>query len=301
MSTNPATGHDATLDPAARRRLLAIAYRVLGSSHDAEDAVHEGLARWHELTDEQRALVREPLAWLTRVVSRICLDQLRTARARREQYRGIWLPEPQLAPPDPGPADPADRVTLDDTVAYAFLVAMERLTPAERVSFILHDVFGVGFAEIAATVGRSPAACRQLAVSARRHLAAEPRFDVPGTDRDRAVAAFLDACRGGDLQRLVTLLDPDVVSVADGGDLVRAARRPVVGALPVATYLLGVLATQHTTTDDLAFALEPINGRTGIVIRAGTTIVGTVDLVITDGRVTRIAMQVNPDKLHTQA
>ena len=98
MSTDPGTGHDAALDPASRRRLLAIAYRVLGSSHDAEDAVHEGLARWHELTDEQRALVREPLAWLTRVVSRICLDQLRTARARREQYRGIWLPEPQLAP-----------------------------------------------------------------------------------------------------------------------------------------------------------------------------------------------------------
>jgi RNA polymerase sigma-70 factor (ECF subfamily) len=217
---------------------------------------------------------------------------------QREQYRGIWLPEPRLGHAETATIDPADQVTLDETVAYALLVAMERLTPAERVSFILHDVFKVPFDEVAATVGRSAAACRQLAVSARRHLEAGPRFDVPSSARDRTVAAFLDACRGGDLQQLAALLDPAVESVADGGDLVRAARRPIVGAVPVATYLLGVLATQKTTTSHpLEFTLEPINGRTGIVIRGGDTVVGTVDLVISDGRISRIAMQVNPEKL----
>jgi RNA polymerase sigma-70 factor (ECF subfamily) len=295
----PGNSPDATEDAAVRRRLLTIAYRMTGSRHDAEDLVHEGLARWHELTDAQRALVRVPLAWLTRVVSRLCLDQMRSARARREQYRGIWLPEPQLDGQGFGPADPADRVTLDDSVSYAFLVALEKLTPAERVSFILHDLFGVPFGEIAETVGRSAAACRQLAVSARAHLAAEPRFDVAGAERDRIVAAFLHACRGGDLRRLIEVLDPNVVSVADGGEQVRAARRPVVGAQAVAAYLLGILATQQRSTTALpTMSLEQINGRTGVVIRDGEALAGTVDLLVIDGRVTRIAMQVNPEKLN---
>ncbi|MER7246977.1 RNA polymerase sigma factor SigJ [Kribbella sp. NPDC000426] len=293
---DPHDSRDATGDAAVRRRLLAIAYRMTGSRHDAEDVVQEGLTRWHQLTDDQRNLVREPLAWLTRVVSRLCLDQLRSARAQREQYRGIWLPEPELGDSGSEPADPADRVTLDDSVSYAFLVALEKLTPAERVSFILHDVFAVPFAEIAGTVGRSPAACRQLAVTARAHLAAEPRFDVAGPERDRAVAAFLDACRGGDLRSLAEVLDPDVVSVADGGEQILVARRPVVGADAVATYLLGVLATQdgHAT-----LSLEQINGRLGIAVRDGAALVGTVDLAIVNRRVVRIAMQVNPDKLTT--
>ena len=288
---------DVTKDPELRRRLLAVAYPMVGSHHDAEDVVHEGLARWHQLTDAQRAVVEEPLAWLTKVVSRICLDQLRSARARREQYRGIWLPEPQLD--GRGPADPADRVTLDDSVSYAFLVALEKLTPPERVSFVLHDVFGVPFAEIAETVGRSAAACRQLAVSARRRLAAERRVDVAGAERDRVVAAFLDACRGGDLRPLVELLDPDVVSVADGGEQVRAARKPVVGAEAVAGYLLGLTAAQQRWAPAArpTMSLEQINGRTGIVVRSGDAVLGTIDLEIVGQRVTRIAMQVNPDKL----
>jgi RNA polymerase sigma-70 factor (ECF subfamily) len=268
---------------------------MTGSRHDAEDVVQEGLARWHQLTVDQRTLVREPLAWLTRVVSRLCLDQLKSARVQREQYRGIWLPEPQLGDPVLGPADPADRVTLDDSVSYAFLVAMEKLTPPQRVSFILHDVFGVPFAEIADTVGRSAAACRQLAVTARAHLSAEPRFDVAGAERDRVVAAFLDACRGGDLRRLVAVLDPDVVSVADGGEHIRVARRPVVGAEAVATYLRGVLTTQgrHAT-----MSLEQVNGRIGIVVRDDAALLGTVDLAIVGRRVARIAIQVNPEKLN---
>ncbi|RBY83386.1 RNA polymerase subunit sigma-24 [Blastococcus sp. TF02A-26] len=273
---------------------------MLGSTHDAEDVVAEAVLRWHRLPEAERAAVREPLAWLTTVVSRLCLDQLRSARARREQTAGVWLPEPRLSDPlaPAGPPDPADVVTLDDTVSFAFLVALERLSPAERVSFLLHDVFGVSFAEIAEVVGRTPAACRQLATSARRHVREERRYDVADAERDRVVRAFLDACRGGDLDRLVGLLDPDVTSVADGGVHVRVARRPVVGAATVARYLLGVMTTQRRLLGvDPEATVEPVNGRSGIVIRLGDTVLSTIDLAVRDGLVTRLYLQVDPEKL----
>ncbi|MCO8276877.1 RNA polymerase sigma factor SigJ [Actinoplanes sp. TRM 88003] len=288
---------------AVRRRLFAVAYRLLGSVHDAEDAVGEGVLRWQQLSEENRARVREPLAWLTRVVSRVCLDQLKSARVRRERYQGVWLPEPVLGAGGPADdsmtVDPADRVTLDDSVSYAFMVALERLSPAERVSFILHDVFGVPFDEVAETVGRSPAACRQSAVSARRHLRLERRFDVTTVDRDHVVAAFLDACRGGDLAALVKVLHPDVEAVADGGGVVHAALKPVVGSTAVAKYLLGSMRLQENNSAvPPAYAIRALNGRNGIVVSIGGHIVGTVDVSITDGVITRILMQVNPDKLH---
>ncbi len=289
------------LDAAGRRRLHAVAYRMLGSTHDAEDAVAEALLRWHRLGDADRAAVREPLAWLTTVVGRVCLDVLGSARARREEAAGVWLPEPRLHDPvSPGgvPVDPADAVTLDDTVSFAFLVALERLSPAERVSFLLHDVFGVSFPEIAEVVGRTPAACRQLAASARRHVRDERRYDVAGEERDRVVRAFLDACRGGDLDRLVGLLDPDVTSVADGGSSIRVARRPVVGAETVARYLFGVLAGQRRRLDSEPTAtVEPVNGRSGVVVRVDGTVVATIDLAVRDGLVTRLYLQVDPEKL----
>ena len=291
---------DADVGTAGRSRLQAIAYRMLGSTHDAEDAVAEALLRWHRLPAEERSAVREPLAWLTTVVSRLCLDQLGSARARREQAAGAWLPEPRLSDPlaPAGAADPADVVTLDDTVSFAFLVALERLSPAERVSFLLHDVFGVPFPEIAGVVGRTPAACRQLATSARRRVREEQRYDVAGEERDRVVRAFLDACRGGDLDRLVSLLDPEVTSVADGGTSIRVAGRPVVGAVSVARYLLGVMTTQRRLLGvDPEATVEPVNGRSGVVIRLGDTVLGTIDLAVRDGRVTRLYLQVDPEKL----
>ncbi len=289
-----------SVDAAGRQRLQAIAYRLLGSTHDAEDAVSEGLLRWHRLTDEERGAVREPVAWLTTAVSRICLDQLRSARARREQVAGIELPEPRLADAvaaGGAPVDPADAVSLDDSVSFAFLVALQRLTPAERVSFLLHDVFGMPFAEVADVVGRTPAACRQLASSARRNLREERRFDVSGAERDQVVTAFLDACRGGDLQRLIGLLDPQVRSVADGGTAVHVARRPVVGAEAVARYLLGVVAGQRRRGAEPTASVEPVNGRAGIVVRDGGSVVGTLDLSVAGGRVTRVFIQVDPQKL----
>jgi RNA polymerase sigma-70 factor (ECF subfamily) len=158
-----------------RRQLINLAYRLLGSLAEAEDAVQETYARWYAMTRPQQDAIESPGAWLTTVASRICLDLLRSARARRERYVGEWIPEPL---PEPGewvsgrsggsPADPADRITLDESVSMAFLVVLESMTPAERVAFILHDVFGYPFAEVATIVGRTPAACRQLASSARR-------------------------------------------------------------------------------------------------------------------------------------
>ena len=285
---------------ADRRRLQAIAYRMLGSTHDAEDAVSEALVRWHRLPDDDRRQVREPVAWLTRVTARICLDQLRSARAQREQYSGTWLPEPEirdLTTCGGPPVDPADAVTLDESVSFAFLVALEKLTPAERVSFLLHDVFAVPFAEIADVVGRTPAACRQLATAARRNLRGQRRQEVPAAERDRVVSAFLDACRGGDLAGLVAVLDPDVTSVADGGTRIRVARRPVVGAETVARYLLGVMAAQRKRLADPVAAVGTVNGRSGIVVRDGGAIAGTIDLCVVDGRVTELFIQVDPDKL----
>ena len=309
-----------------------MAYRMLGSVHDAEDALQEGFRRWQELTPEQRSLIREPAAWLTRVISRICLDELGTARARRESYTGIWLPEPVLGgragAMGPGAravggaagavggrlgavggglgaaggtrspnADPADVVTLDESVSMALLVAMEQLSPAERVSLILHDVFGVPFGEIADIVGRTPQASRQLATSARRSIRRQPRFDVQSADRDRVVLAFAKACRDGDIVGLAAVLDPDVVSRADGGTVVTVARKPVVGAAAVARYLLGVLGQRQARGGPVEVTMESVNDRTGLVLHQGGRIVVVVDLAIAGGLVAEITLLVNPEKL----
>src|SRR6201996_9123227 len=159
---------------AERRRLINLAYRLLGSLAEAEDAVQETYARWYAMSAEQQAAIGSPGAWLTTVPSRICLDLLGSARARRERYVGEWLPEPLPEPAEPldlpATADPADRVTLDESVTMAFLIVLDTMTPAERVTFVLHDVFRYPFTEVAEIVGRTPAACRQLASSAPRRV-----------------------------------------------------------------------------------------------------------------------------------
>src|SRR5690348_3713760 len=164
-----------------RRQLINLAYRMLGSLADAEDAVQETYARWYALSPEQQAAIESPGAWLSKVASRVCLDMLGSARARRERYVGEWLPEPIPAPEES--ADPADRVTLDESVNMAFLVVLESMTPAERVAFILHDVFRYPFADVADIVGRSPAACRQLATSARRRIRAAQTPPTPTAEQ----------------------------------------------------------------------------------------------------------------------
>ena len=214
-----------------RRQLINVAYRLLGSLAEAEDAVQETYARWYAMTARQQDAIESPGAWLTTVTSRVCLDLLGSARARRERYVGEWIPEPL---PDPAewvsgrstPADPADRVTLDESVSMAFLVVLESLTPAQRVTLILHDVFGYPFADVAQITGRTPAACRQLASSARRRIrAAQPPAGPPARQAS-LVRDFTKAWEAQDIQALIGLLDPDATFVADGGGLARAAPGP---------------------------------------------------------------------------
>ncbi|WP_147796314.1 RNA polymerase sigma factor SigJ [Cellulomonas sp. Y8] len=290
---------------AERRRLLAIGYRMLGTLAEAEDAVQETYVRWYRMTDAERAAVRNPQGWLTRVMSRVCLDVLGSARARRERYVGEWLPEPVPADlfsgvagrsPAPADGDPADRVSLDEEVSTALLVVMEAMTPAERVAFVLHDVFALPFDEIAAVVGRSPAAVRQLATSARRRVRAHDADPGRGTrEHDEVLAAFVAAAAGGDLAALTGLLDPSVTLRADGGGVVSAARRPVLGVDHVARFLLGIVRKRPSavlaarrTGDGLAFALED-----------GGQVQALVNARVRGGLITDLWLQVNPGKLTT--
>lgn len=209
-----------------RRQLLSLTYRFLGSLAEAEDAVQETYVRWCALSRAEQAAIESPAAWLRTVASRICLNMLGSARLRRQSYVGQWLPEPLPEHAEwlvgrfgDTVVDPADRVTLDESVSMAFLVVLESMTPAERVTFILHDVFQFRFTEVAETVGRSPAACRQLAASARRRVRVAAATPASADVRARLVGAFKDAWEAGDIDALIGLLDPDATVVADGGGL----------------------------------------------------------------------------------
>lgn len=281
---------------AERRHLLALAYRMLGTVADAEDAVQETYVRWYRLSDIERAKILNPAAWLTRVAGRICLDVLGSARVRREAYVGPWLPEP-LPRSSPLVAsasiDPLDRVTLDESVSMALLVVLESLTPAERVSFVLHDVFGVPFAEIAETVGRSQDAVRQLASQGRRRVRDRREGLATREQHDAVAKAFLTATATGELEQLIALLDPDVVLRSDGGGKMSAARRPVIGSDRVARFLLGIphlnpgIELRATETPDGIALLATLDGRTDSV----------ASFVVAGGRITEILIVRNPDKL----
>jgi RNA polymerase sigma-70 factor (ECF subfamily) len=269
-----------------RRQLINVAYRLLGSLAEAEDAVQETYARWYALTPRQRDDIESPGAWLTTVTSRICLDQLNSARARRERYVGQWIPEPLPEPTEwvGVPADPADRVTLDESVSMAFLVVLESMTPAERVAFVLHDVFGYPFGEIAGIVGRTPAACRQLASSGRRRVRAARSAAAP-TDRQLAVVReFKNAWQTNDIAALVALLDPDVTFAADGGGLAPAALEPIEGAEQIARYLadLAIRAAGMTILE------RTVNGQPGLIAHDGRTIVTVFAFDVTGGHISHI-------------
>lgn len=276
-----------------RRRLTGLAYRMLGTLADAEDVVQEA---WLRLAQVDAARIREPGAWLTTVTSRLCLDRLRSARATREVYVGPWLPEPVVGTED----GPAARVEVDESVRLALLVALERLTPEQRVALVLHDVFAVPFDEVARVLDGTPAAARQLATRARRALEQEgpPRLVEPGLQRE-VVDAFTAAAAGGDLARLVRLLAPDVVLRSDGGGRVRAALRPVVGADGVARFLLGLV---ERANGPVTVVPVLVNGEVGLVVVAGSSDGGPDRSVIVPhvgpGRVvTGVDIVRNPEKL----
>src|SRR5262245_20676436 len=278
-------GHDpaATFDP-LRPTLTRIAYRMLGSVADAEDVVQDAFLRWLA-TD--RDGVREPEAFLRRVVTRLCLDQLKSARRRRETYIGPWLPEPAVETSE----DEVDDVTLP------LMMALERLSPLERAAFLLHDVFGVGFEEIAETIGREPATCRQLASRARSHVrAARPRFHLPKERGLEIAVAFFAASRSGDMQQLQSLLAADVTVYADGGGKASAAAQPIVGLTEVVQLHTG-LARVFAENMSRIVRYGLINGLPGFVTIEGGGTLQTTALQIEDGKIAAIYITRNPDKL----
>ncbi|QBS38843.1 RNA polymerase sigma factor SigJ [Nocardia sp. CS682] len=293
-------GPDGRLDPSLdtimseRRQLINLAYRLLGSLADAEDVVQETYARWYAMSRNQQRAIASPGAWLTRVAGRICLDLLGSARVRRERYVGEWVPEPL---PDRGEwsegTDPADRVTLDESITMAFLVVLESMTPAERVAFILHDVFRYPFAEVAEIVGRSPAACRQLATSARRRIDAAQPAAAPTAELARVVRGFKQAWEARDINALIGFLDPAATAIADGGGQVNAAPRPIEGSEQIARYLADVSGRVRGVT----ILERTVNGQPGLVTQMNGTVTAVVAFDISDNRIRRIWAVRNPDKL----
>jgi RNA polymerase sigma factor (sigma-70 family) len=287
-----------------RRQLINLAYRLLGSLAEAEDAVQETYARWYAMSRPQQDAIDNPGAWLTTVTSRVCLDLLGSARARRERYVGQWLPEPlpgaaQWASGRPGgstadPADPADRVTLDESVSMAFLVVLDSMTPAERVTLILHDVFGYPFAEVAEIVGRTPAACRQLATSARRRLRASHPPAAPAADQARIVRAFKEAWDARDINALVGLLDPGATVVADSGGLVSSISvRPIEGSEQIARACLAVASI----APGLTILERTVNGQPGLVAQLDGVTVAVIAFEVAGDRIRHLWAMRNPDKL----
>lgn len=283
-----------------RRRLLALGYRMTGTLADAEDIVQETYLRWYRLSDAERDAVVNPAGWLTTVAGRIALDLLGSARRRRETYVGQWLPEPVPAELFDGTArtatkttDPLDHVTLDDDVSTALLVVLEAMTPAERVAFVLHDVFDVPFPEIAEAVGRSSAAVRQLAASARRHVRENRATAVPRAEHDRVVRAFQEAARSGEITELMRFLAPDVELRSDGGGFVSAARNVVYGADNVARFLFGIAAKRPA----LVMEQQQLGDGLGLVFREHGTVIGVVNALVDRGAITRLWIVLNPAKL----
>lgn len=275
---------------ALRPRMVRVAYAILGSRAEAEDVVADC---WPRLADaDARETVRDVTGWLTVAVARAATDVLRSARVRREEYVGPWLPEPYVATAP----DPADRVSLDETVSYALLVVLESLSPAERTAFVLHDVFGMTFREVATVVGRTPAAVRQLASRARGRLAEQaPRFEVDRTAHDAVLGRFLVAAAGGDLEALLATLDPDVVLTSDGGGVVSAARRPVLGADRAARFLVGLVA--KNVAKEVEVDLLEVNGAPAIGLREGGVLTSLVVLTVVGETVRRVDILRAPDKL----
>lgn len=279
MSEDPFVKH--------RRLLFTVAYEMLGSASDAEDVVQETWLKWRGV---DQAEIRDPRAFLVRIVTRSALDQVRTVARRREDYVGPWLPEPVLTSPDV-----AEDVELAESLSMAMLLVLETLTPTQRAVFVLREVFGLEYDELAEAVGKSPAAVRQIARRARTHVAARrPRGVVSPAETRSALEAFQRALATGDLQDLVDILAPDVVMLGDGGRVKQALPQPVMGAAKVARLLTaGLTSWGSVMTADLA----EVNGSPALIVRINGEIDSVVSMRVEDGLVSGIYAVRNPDKL----
>jgi RNA polymerase sigma-70 factor (TIGR02957 family) len=285
--------HETTFEE-YRGLLFSVAYRMTGTVADAEDIVQDAWLRWSGV---DRSAVDDPRAYLVRVVTNTAIDRLRSARARRESYVGSWLPEPVLTSPDV-----ADDVELAESVSLAMLVVLETLSPLERAVFVLREVFGFSHTEIAATLDRTEASVRQVARRARQHVTERrPRFTPDRAEQRRITEEFLSAAVGGDLDRLLEVLAPDVVLVSDGGGKRTAVHRPIEGALRVARFVLSIGRRPYEGVEiaDMEFRTADVNGAPGLIIRGGGEVLTVLSAEIADGRIHAVHLVVNPDKLRT--
>jgi RNA polymerase sigma-70 factor (ECF subfamily) len=271
--------------------LLDIAYRLLGSYTDAEDMVQEAFSR---LLRTDLDPIEDLRAWLVVVVSRLCLDQLRSARVRREAYVGAWFPEPLIGSKDA--QDPSEMVTLDESVRMAFLIVLERMSPAERVVFVLHDVFEFPFDKVASIVGRSTEACRQLASRARQRIkdeAGSARFQIDQKEQKRVIDAFIAACATGDVAALLPLLDPSVMGWADVGGMLPSVSAPTMGSQNVAEGVMRLFRAGSGTT----LMAHLVNGEPGIIALRNGAVRAVLALTVKQGLITRLYAQADPRKL----
>jgi RNA polymerase sigma-70 factor (ECF subfamily) len=289
-AASPAPDERTALFERHRRELEALAYRMLGTLADAHDAVQEAWLRWRTI---EVAAVRDARAWLLTCVARIALDVLKSASRRRESYPGVWLPEPWLDGPG---ADPAEQAELDDSLSAALLVALERLTPAERAAYVLHEVFARPFEEIAQLLARTPEATRKLASRARtRVLAERPRFPTSERQHRELLEAFVAAARSGDLARLEALFVAHVELHADGGGLVPTAPEVLRGSSAVTAFLARVWGTPSAGAQTVEF--PRFNGQPGLLLRENGRSVVALSLELENGRIRRLFALRNPDKL----
>jgi RNA polymerase sigma-70 factor (ECF subfamily) len=282
--------HEETFE-AHRSHLLALAYRMTGSVADAEDIVQDAYIRWERIDVQS---VRQAKAFLSKTVTRLCLDSLKSARARRETYVGPWLPEPVVGE---GAMSVEGATAMAQDISMALMMALERLSPLERAAFLLHEVFDSSYSDVAATLGRSESACRQLVSRARAHVqAARPRYQPTQIEHERVVQAFGVAVATGDTEALHRLLAEDAVLYPDGGGRVVAALRPIHGCDRVTRFLLGA-SKKFPFAESAEFLAVPVNGIPGFVIREDGQTVQTMAFDVRDGRIVAVYVMRNPDKL----
>ncbi len=272
-----------------RKMLFSISYRMLGSVAEAEDVIQEAFLRWRNISGDE---VRSQKAYLSAVVTRLCIDRLRASKIRREEYVGPWLPEPLLTEPDG-----ADAVALDESLSMAFLVLLESLTPTQRAVFLMREVFDYDYPEISRIVGKSEDNCRQTAHRAREAVAARrPRFDSSKEQEERLAQRFVEACSDGDMQGLLALLSEDIMLYSDGGGRVRAALNPIHGPEKVSRFLLGILGK---TPPGFSTGMAWINGHPGVIGYTNGQPMSVVALSASEGQIQAIHIVVNPEKLRT--
>ena len=271
-----------------RPRLFGLAYRMLGSAADAEDVVQDAYVRWHQA---DRSSIDSPEAWLVTTTSRLAIDRLRRLKTEREAYVGPWLPAPIVAPPPPD-----HHLDLSDDLSMAFLALLERLAPEERAAFLLHEVFDVGYGQIAAVLDRTESACRQVVHRARERVRGERRrFDVAESAKAALLRKFLTAMEARDEQALLELFAPDATWTADGGGKTAAAPRPVTGLDRLVTLVINL--REKFWAPDRTIEMASINGETGLVIRDGGRLTATMSIATDGERILDVYAVVNPDKL----